>query len=87
MRSQKQSADLIRMAEVTRAVSHLTPYYAPKEKKAGKDPENWKKYGREMQQGSQELIKAVKSGDPMAVKTAATNLNASCTDCHGDFRD
>ena len=37
--------------------------------------------------GPSPLVKAVKSGDPKLVRSAATNLNASCTDCHAKFRD
>jgi cytochrome c556 len=36
---------------------------------------------------SQALAKAFKSADPAAVKDTANKLNASCTNCHGKFRD
>jgi hypothetical protein len=83
----KQQADLLRLTDITRAVSDLVPHYAPKEKKAGKDPANWKKYSQEMHQGSLDLATAVKGGDPKAVKTAAAKLNDACTNCHSEFRD
>jgi cytochrome c556 len=83
----KQSNDLVRMTEITRAVSELVPHYAPKEKKAGKDPANWKKYADEMREGSLDLAKAVKGGDPKVVHKAAARLNDSCTNCHSEFRD
>jgi hypothetical protein len=83
----RQQDDLIRMAEVSRAVSEVAIHFTPKEKQPGKDPADWKKYTEDMKQGSLELIKAVKSGDPKLVRSAATNLNASCTDCHSKFRD
>jgi len=83
----RQSDDLVKAAEVSRAVAEVTVYFTPKEKQPGKDPADWKKYTEDMKQGSQELIKAVKSGDPKQVRSAATNLNAACSDCHSKFRD
>jgi cytochrome c556 len=47
----------------------------------------WKKFNEEMRKGADELLEAAKGGDPKAVKTAANNLNASCTNCHATFRD
>ncbi len=55
--------------------------------KGGKGPKEWKSHTEEMKQASLELIKAVKSGNPGAVKTASFKLEGSCTNCHSDFRD
>jgi hypothetical protein len=83
----KQKADLETIAGVSKAISEVTHYYTPKGKKPGKDPKDWTKFTEEMTKGAEELAKAAKSGDRQAIKTAATNLNASCTNCHGTFRD
>ena len=83
----KQSKDLEEIAKISKAISEVTYHYTPKGKKPGKDPKDWTKYTDEMKKGADELARAVKSGNARAIKTAATNLNASCTDCHGDFRD
>jgi cytochrome c556 len=71
-----------RAAEVSRAMAEVADVYLPK-----KDVSKWKKYCQEMRDGADELMKSARGGDPKAIKTAATNLNGSCTSCHGDFRD
>jgi hypothetical protein len=78
----KQRDDLLKIAEVSKALAEIADMYPPK-----KDVDKWKKLDEDMRKGADELIAAVKQGDPKAVKTAAANLNASCTDCHGAFRD
>jgi hypothetical protein len=78
----KQQNDLLKIADVSKAIAEVADMYPPK-----KDVDKWKKFDDDMRKGASELIAAVKSGDPKAVKTAATNLNASCTDCHAGFRD
>jgi hypothetical protein len=83
----KQKDDLEKIASVSKAIAEVTHHYTPKVKKAGKDPKDWTKYTEEMAKGSEELAKAAKSGNARDIKTAATNLNASCTNCHGTFRD
>jgi hypothetical protein len=82
----KQKGDLENIAAISKAISEVTHYYTPK-KKPGKDPKDWTMYTEEMTKGADELAKATKSGNSRAIKTAATNLNASCTNCHGTFRD
>jgi cytochrome c556 len=82
-----QAKDLEKIAGVSKAIAEVTHYYTPKTKKAGKDPKDWTKFTDEMTKGADELTKAAKSGSPDAIKTAANNLNASCTNCHGTFRD
>jgi hypothetical protein len=82
----KQKEPLIEMAERVQAVAEITQHYMPP-KKAGATPANWKKYTQEMKKSAQDLAGALKGGDPMKIKAAATDLNASCTNCHGDFRD
>ena len=82
-----QAKDLEKIAGVSKAISEVTHYYTPKAKKAGKDPKDWTKFTEEMTKGADELAKAAKSGNGKEIKTAATNLNASCTNCHGTFRD
>ncbi len=84
---QKESADLITMAKQTKAIGELNKYYAPKTKKAGKDPKDWHKYNDEMQKYADDLIEAVKSGKPDAVKKVSNALNSACVNCHGIFRD
>ena len=83
----KQKADLEKIAGISKAIAEVTHYYTPKTRKAGKDPKDWTKYTDEMTKGSEELAKAAKAGNAQEIKTAATNLNASCTNCHGTFRD
>jgi hypothetical protein len=82
----KQKEPLIEMAERVQAVAEITQHYMPP-KKAGANPANWKKYGQETKKAAQDLAGALKGGNPEKIKMAATDLNASCTNCHSDFRD
>jgi hypothetical protein len=83
----KDANDLVKAIEVTRTIAEINGYWVPKKREPGKDPKDWTKFNEEMKKGSEELIKAIKSGDPAAVNKAATNLNSSCVNCHGVFRD
>jgi len=82
-----QEKDLTRMAQISKLVGEATQHFADKYKKPGKTPADWKKHTDDMIKGSDDLIKALKTGNPTTVKTAATDLNASCNNCHSDFRD
>lgn len=77
--------DLIKAGELSRAMAEVTDLYA--KQYAKKDEGEWKKYTQDMRKGAEELIQAAKSGDPMKVKKAASNLAGSCTDCHTKFRN
>lgn len=73
--------DLIKAGRLSRAVAEVTDLYAKP-----KDAAEWKKYTQDMRKASDELIEAAKSGEVPAIKKAANNLSASCTDCHSKFR-
>jgi soluble cytochrome b562 len=83
----KEGQAIEKMAQITRAMAEATGQWAPKEKKPGKDPKDWAKYTEDMKKGAQELEKAAKSGDPDAIKNAASKVNSSCVECHSKFRD
>jgi hypothetical protein len=85
----KFNAELIKMAQVTRAIAETTPFWVPKDKKPGMDPKDWLKYSETMQKSADDLIAALKEKEPDAkkIQTIATKLHSSCTDCHGKFRD
>jgi cytochrome c556 len=80
----KQKETLERAAEITRSMAEVAELYAPKK---AADAAKWKRYNDAMRKGSEDLAKAAKSGDAEGVKRAVTDINGSCTDCHGDFRD
>jgi hypothetical protein len=82
----KQSAALVEMAERVAAIAEVTHFYVPKEKKPGKDPADWAKFTDAMVKSSKELADAAKAKDDTKVFAAASNLNASCNDCHAIFR-
>jgi hypothetical protein len=81
----KQGAAIAKAADVTKAIGDVTILYGEKEGK--KNPAKWKQYSEAMRKAADELAKAARKGDAAAIKTAATNVNASCADCHGEFRD
>jgi cytochrome c556 len=74
--------DLELIARVSKAMAEVADQYPQT-----KNQDMWKKFDDEMRKGADELMEAARSGDPKAVKTAANNLNASCTNCHSTFRD
>src|SRR5262249_6972673 len=78
-------ADLIKAGELSKAVAEVGDLYA--QQYAKKNPAKWKEYIKDMKKGSDELIEAAKSDNVEKVKKAANNLNSSCTNCHGDFRE
>jgi len=82
----KQKAALIKMAYINLAIAEVAKHYPPKPK-GGKGPKEWNQHNAEMKKSAQDLIDAIKSGDPKKVKEVAQNLNSSCNNCHTDFRD
>jgi hypothetical protein len=82
----KQKEPLIEMTERVQAVAEITQHYMPP-KKAGAIPADWKKFTQQMKKSAQDLGNALKGGDPMKIKAAATELNANCSECHSVFRD
>jgi hypothetical protein len=84
----RDQVDLIRMVEITAAVAATAVHQCPVETKMGqKDPATWKQLSKDMYDGSQDLIKALKANKPGEIKAAAFKLSGSCTNCHQIFRD
>jgi hypothetical protein len=83
----KDAADIERAAYICAAVSELTQYRCPIDKKKGEmDPKDWDKWSKGMKQEALNLAKAAKDKDAMAVKKAMSNLYSNCSGCHGVFR-
>jgi hypothetical protein len=78
----KLRPDLETIARVSKAMAEVADQYPQT-----KNQDMWKKFNEEMRKGADELLEAAHGDDPKAVKTAANNLNASCTNCHSAFRD
>jgi hypothetical protein len=83
----KDKDALMQMVHRTSAIAEIALAMTPKKKEGDKDPKDWKEYANEMIKQSQALGKAIEAADPKAVKDTANRLNASCTNCHGKFRD
>jgi cytochrome c556 len=81
-------ADLLKMAQVSRAVAEINAFYPPpKPKMKGVQPSDYKKWNDEMKASSKELEDAIKAADPGKVEAASKKLVASCNSCHSGFRD
>jgi len=80
----KEKYELIKMAYVNIAVAEIAQHYAPK---TGKGPRLWRQYNGDVIRASKEFIKAVNAEDAAKLKTAATNINSACNNCHKDYRD
>jgi hypothetical protein len=77
---------LTRMARLTGALGRVLPSFPPPSATPPPPAGSWEKFSKAMQKGSEELEAALKRGDPKTVRTAATNLNASCVECHRVYR-
>jgi hypothetical protein len=83
-----QGKALEQAAYVTAAIAEVARDKCPVDKKQGdKDPQSWRTWSEEMYTSALELAQAAQAQNPMAVKAAATKLNASCNSCHTAFRD
>jgi len=81
-------ADLMKMAQVSRAVAEINAHYTPpKTKMKGVQPSDYKKWNDEMRSSSKELEDAIKAANPAKVEEASKKLTASCISCHSGFRD
>jgi hypothetical protein len=83
-----QADALARMGVEVAAVAEVAQHKCPVPKKEGpKDPKDWQTWCQDMRQGGLDLADAAKSKDAAKIKTAASKLNSSCTNCHAVFRD
>jgi hypothetical protein len=80
----REAKDLVMMSKVTRAVADLLPHYAPKKPT---EKVQWDRATHQMRAAALALGKAVEAGDPSLVKKVAAKLDASCKDCHTEYRD
>ncbi len=79
----KMSKGLIQMAEITKAIGRVGSHHKLDNPK---DQADWDTFTKDLIQQSEALLKAIKSADPVVVKTAASKLNKNCTDCHKRWR-
>jgi hypothetical protein len=82
--SDAEKEALTKIAKYSRAMAEVVPYYDGKTKGDAGKKAKWTKSNTDMKESATELLSALKSGD--GISKAATKLNGSCTDCHGDFR-
>jgi hypothetical protein len=83
----RESADLIRMAQVVQATAEIAEMNTPKKDEPKKPVADWKRFNKDQKDAAQDLIDAVRANNPNQVRTAATKLYGSCTSCHGVFRN
>jgi hypothetical protein len=76
---------LARAADATRAVAEITVLYADKEGK--KNSVKWKQLAGDMKISAEAMSDSARKADAASLKKAVDKLNASCNDCHSDFRD
>jgi hypothetical protein len=86
----KEKDSLVKMVELVKATAAVSAYQCPVPKKVGeKDPKKWKDFNEGMFKCSEELLGALKADkpNPAEVRARANKLYATCTGCHGIFRD
>jgi cytochrome c' len=84
----KEAKAIERAAYVAAGIGQLIIDKCPVAVKTGvKDPADWKKWSEDMAKQGLELAEAAKAGDAAAIKTKASNLDATCKACHSPFKD
>lgn len=83
---EKESADLIRAANVNLVMAEVTHRFAPEKPFLGRGKKEWERDLEGMKAGSRELVKAVKAKDVEAVRKAAGRINDACNRCHDGAR-
>jgi hypothetical protein len=82
----KEAAALEEMAYAIAAVAEVTKAKAPKQNMGKKTVKDWNTWSDDMREAAVKLAEASKAKGAQDVKTAASKLNASCTNCHSVFR-
>jgi cytochrome c556 len=83
---QKEMKELIRLGYVNIAMAEIAkPYFG--KPKGGKGKKDWDQHLEDQKKAAQELIAAIKAKDSATLKKVADKLDASCNNCHSDFRD
>jgi hypothetical protein len=80
----RQKEALQRAAAVARGMAEVAELYPPKK---AADAAKWKRYNDALRKGAEDLARAARAREPAGVQKAVADLNGSCLDCHGDFRD
>jgi len=83
----KNTADLVKAAQVSAAVADEAMHQGPAKDVGKKTQAKWKALMQDMQKSSADLIAAAKAKDEKAVGAAAQKLNTSCSECHSIFRE
>jgi hypothetical protein len=83
----KDGEALVTMAYRTAAIAEFAIKKAPEKDMPGKKVSDWKMWAGEMKTSALDLAAALKDQDPAKIKTAASKLSSSCSNCHGVFRD
>jgi hypothetical protein len=83
----KDGEALVTMAYRTAAIAEFAIKKAPEKDMPGKKVSDWKMWAGEMKTSALDLASALKEQDPAKIKTAASKLSSSCSNCHGVFRD
>lgn len=83
----EHAADMERAAYVAAAIAQIASHQCPvKKKEKDKDPKQWQEWCEDMHKSALKLADAFKAKNAAEVKKAAKELNNSCTNCHGVFR-
>jgi cytochrome c556 len=83
----KASKELVLLGYQMAVLGELTAEYPPPKKRKGKGtPKQWQELSETMRSASLELVAAAQKKDAEAVHKASDRLNASCSQCHSDFR-
>jgi hypothetical protein len=82
----KGKDELILMAYKAAVVGVITHDYAPLKPFKGKAPKLWLDDSEQMRDAAIELVEAIRKNNVDDVQRTAKRLNASCLQCHSNFR-
>ena len=79
----EETSTLARIARLSRAQALVLPYYHEKTRDDLTRTMDWDRFTAEMSERSKGLLEAVKAGEDRRIARTATDLAATCTNCHG----
>jgi hypothetical protein len=83
----KESPDIAKMAYRVQAIALIARAKAPEKDEGAKKKKDWQQWTDDLEKGAEKLADAAKEKKAAGIKTAATNLNKSCNNCHEVFRN
>jgi hypothetical protein len=83
----EQAEALIKAANEAAVIGKVILAKSPGKKVGALGLARWRGWAQDLVDGSNDLAKALKAKDATKILKAVKNVNASCANCHGTYRD